>query len=145
MLNNPVFAKIGNMVRSDILDGRKDPYTEDEVMKMFGGFGKADKAFAPVTSGSPMETGKCIAYVTDFLNGLTGKDVVATNTVFFGHEISKTPISQASNMEELVSIVADKEDNLSLPEIANPEIQKMVAYLIATISGMEFESQLKTA
>jgi|DeeseametaMP0200_FD_k123_22365_3 hypothetical protein len=145
MLNNPIFVKIGNMVRSDILEGRKDPYTEDEVMKMFGGFGKADKAFAPATSGSPMETGQCIAYVTDFLNGLTGKDVVANNTVFFGHEIAKTPIAQVNTIDELVVIVADKEENLSLPEIANGEIQGMVASLVATISGLDVQPALETA
>jgi len=141
MLNNPIFVKIGNMVRSDILEGRKDPYTEDEVMKMLGGFGKADKTFAPVTSGSPMETGKCVTYVTDFLNGLTNKDVVANSTVFFGYEIAKTPVIQVSSMDELISVVANKQDNLS----TNIPMQETVAYLVQSITGLVFESEAVSA
>jgi len=137
MSNKTVFAKIGTMVQEDILSQRQDPYTEDEVMKMLGGFGKADKAFASVTEQSYMDTNQCIVYVTNFLNGVTGKDVSANQAVFFGHEIAKTPIAQGVTMQELIAIVANKQDSLSI----NTPMQEVVASIVASMTNLDIESE----
>jgi hypothetical protein len=137
MSNKTVFAKLGTMVQEDILSQRQDPYTEDEVMKILGGFGKADKAFASVTEQSHMDTNQCIVYVTNFLNGVTGKDVSVNQAVFFGHEIAKTPIAQGVTMQELIAIVANKQDNLSM----NTPMQEVVASIVASMTNLDIESE----
>lgn len=138
-MSDTVFQKIGKTVKQDMAENRMDPYTEGELLNMFGGFGKADKLFSSVTSGSPNETGKCITYFTDFLNGLTGKSVAPSNTSFFGHEIAKTPVHQVESFEDLVIVVGNKENNLSYG-VSSAEIHMMIAELIAAMSGIELES-----
>lgn len=136
MQNNPVFQKISNMVVSDINEDRKAPYTQDEVMNMFGGFGKADRVLSPITQHSILETAKCIDHIADILNGLTGKEVTPNNLVFFGDELSKEPISNINSMQDLIDIVANKEDALSNPLGGQPAFNELVAILLANIAGL---------